>query len=307
MSGRPMSNINGIFLSSPVTKKQRIHHFKLDAEWDLIHFIETHLGLEKLKIIELLKLGSIYCNRKRLFENLLLQIGDYLRVHTEPRRFQIKNKISDLVFFEDPHFLAINKPGGIPCHPTLDNYLENILNLLRVDRHQEFYLCHRLDIGTQGLLLFAKSAEIQTHMMNNWQTVGKIYRTQTNGPQLKPQRFIHWMLPHPRAPKIIASHSVENWHLCELKIMDSKSFTLENNEHFNEYTIELLTGRSHQIRAQLSFEQNPIIGDQMYGSQFEYSTNSPLMTNLKSDFDYFALKCVELSFEFLEKSYRIIL
>lgn len=295
-----MSIFNENLLQNPVLIKQRIQHFKLRAEWDLICFIENFLQIDNRRIHELLKLGSIYCNGRRLFQNTKLQIDDYLRVHTEPRRFSIINPFSDIIIFEDDYFLAVNKPAGIPCHPTLDNSLENILSQLRLDRNQDYYLCHRLDIGTQGILLFAKSAEIQTHMMQNWHDVRKFYRAQTQGPKLEPQLLKHWMRPHPRAPKIIASRPVENWHACELQILESKIIENKTSSQFNEYDIELLTGRTHQIRAQLGFEQNPILGDEMYGSQFIFCLNP-----YESNRDQFALKCTEISFHFLDKKYQL--
>jgi 23S rRNA pseudouridine1911/1915/1917 synthase len=257
------------------------------------------LLIESKQINDLLTLGAIYLNGTRIYENMLLTHGDYLRVHLQPRRFQTPKNINELIIFEDDYFIALNKPRGVPCHPTLDNSYENLLKLLCLDRNQEYFLCHRLDIGTAGVLLFAKAKELQTYMMQNWKEVRKLYQAQTQGPQLKPQLLKHWMLPHPRAPKILASKPIENWQICELQIINSKLIEISAVASCNEYIIELLTGRTHQIRAQLSFEQNPILGDTMYGSlDSEYAQ--------QSNCDYFALKCTEISFCFRDKDYCII-
>jgi 23S rRNA pseudouridine1911/1915/1917 synthase len=277
-------------------KNPRIHHFKIRGEWNLHHYVEAYLQIDIETINALLRLGAIYLNGKRIFENTQLTEGDYLRVHAQPRRFKVPADISDLILFEDDYFIALNKPQGIPCHPTLDNSFENLLNLLSLDRNQGYFLCHRLDIGTEGVLLFAKSKEIQTYMMQHWKDVKKIYQAQTHGPQLKPQLLRHWMRPHPRAPKILASKQVENWQICELNILSSKLTKISEELYFNEYEIELLTGRTHQIRAQLSFEQNPILGDTMYGSSFSNQSES----------DSFALKCIEISFRFFDKDYLLL-
>jgi 23S rRNA pseudouridine1911/1915/1917 synthase len=276
---------------------QRIHHFKIFENSNLLDFIELQLSLDLEKINKLLFLGAIYLNGKRVYKNTTLINEDYLRVHTDPKRFSVPKNISELILFEDDSFIALNKSQGIPCHPTLDNSLENLLKALSLERNQEYFLCHRLDVGTEGVLLFAKSKDVQTHMMHNWKDVKKIYTAQTVGPILDVQILRHWMLPHPRAPKILASKYIENWQLCELQILHSKLINRTADFKLNEYEIELLTGRTHQIRAQLSFEQNPIVGDHMYGSHFSDQL----------DKDCFALKCVEISFCYFKKNYHVSL
>jgi 23S rRNA pseudouridine1911/1915/1917 synthase len=312
-------------------KNHRIHHFKIRGEWTLHHYIESFLQLSIEKVNQLLLLGAIYLNGKRIHENTQLTPDDYLRVHAEPRRFLVPKNISELILFEDDFFIALNKPQGTPCHPTLDNRYENLLNILRLDRNQEYFLCHRLDIGTEGVLLFAKTKEVQTYMMQHWKEVTKIYHTRTHGPNLESQVLRHWMRPHPRAPKILAGRPVENWQLCELRILKSKVITYHENPQihfhnqqingaaeqphkkvlpersdtniyseilqFNEYEIELMTGRTHQIRAQLSFEQNPILGDTLYGSSYRFEQQNG---------DRFALKCTQISFCFFDKDYQLI-
>ena len=66
----------------------------------------------------------------------------------------------------------------------------------------------------------------------------------------------------------------------------------ENKKPINSYIIELITGRTHQIRAQLSFEGNPILGDSVYGASIQ-----------KSQFESHALHCHRLSFEYKGKKY----
>lgn len=289
-------------------EQSRIKHFKVQGEWNLHHYIESFLQLNIDEVNKLLDLGAIYLNKSRIKTNTQLHPGDYLRVHIEPRRFPHPENINSLVLFEDEDFIAINKPAGTPCHPTLDNSQENILNLLSLERNQQVYLCHRLDIGTSGVLLFAKTKAMQTYLMQNWQSVRKIYRAFCHGPLLPEQKLQHWMRPHPRAPKILACRPVDLWQVCELNILKTKSIKLayeyggakaQVSEHeFNEYKIELLTGRTHQIRAQLSFENNPILGDSMYGSVFSLDADSEPFYK-----EHFALKCIEISFSILDKNY----
>lgn len=291
-----MSIIDEKNKSPNVQPNPRIRHFKVLGQWTLYQYINSFLQLDEEKIIFLLSFGAIYLNGKRIHKNLPLKNDDYLRVHIDPKRFQVPKNISELVLFEDESFIALNKIQGIPCHPTLDNSYENLLNLICLDRNQEYFLCHRLDIGTEGVLLFAKTKQVQTYMMQHWKEVKKIYRAQTQGRLLESQILQHWMQAHPRAPKILADKPTDNWQLCELQILNSKIINISESLTINEYNIELLTGRTHQIRAQLSFEQNPILGDIMYGSQHSN----------KSQYDSFALKCTEISFFYLDKNYHLL-
>lgn len=323
----------------------RISHFKVKGPWALNHFLEKYLQFNPLNFSELLELGSIYLNGKRLNTNdfdRALSVGDYLRVHTQPRRFQVPKKIQEHIFAETEDFIVFYKPHGLPCHPTLDNKKENVLTTLqaylreRDGQNSSLFLCHRIDMGTQGLLLIAKSKDVQTYFMENWKSVRKIYHAWTSGPTLDVGLLEHWMRPHPRAPKIIARRAVEGWHLCQLNILkvfenekktDAATTThlskeiietpvsiisdanetnesiksSESMQFHNKYEIALLTGRTHQIRAQLSFEQNPIMGDTMYGSPFYLKDN--LSNGLGLNGDKFELYCQELTFNFKDKEY----
>ncbi len=272
----------------------RIIHFRIKKNWELHHFLEMHLECTGVNYQFLLSLGAVYLNNQRV-ENLnspiQLNENDYLRVHLCPRRFLINgSKIHDKILYENNEFIIFKKDHGEPCHPTLDNKIENILYQLKLFQQiQNLYLCHRLDVGTAGLLIIAKSVNIQNEFMNNWKNVEKIYSASTSGPTLKLGLLEHWMRPHPRAPKILSSEFVEKWQLCHLEILKNEKIDLL----FNKYEIKLVTGRTHQIRAQLSFECNPILGDHLYQSPYHLENK-----------DHFMLVCNILRFNFRNIHYE---
>ena len=71
-----------------------------------------------------------------------------------------------------------------------------------------------------------------------------------------------WLEPSPRAPKVVSKEQQPKWQECLLEILEFSK--LENG--LGEARIKLHTGRTHQIRAQLSVEGHPIVGDVAYGA-----------------------------------------
>lgn len=321
---------------------KRIQHLIVDQPEFLFSLLQRELKLSVEYAQFLLSLGAIYQNGKRSAENTLLQKGEWIRCHTEPRRFQTHINWNKHILFENDHFVVVDKPPGLPCQASLDNKIENLLFLLSSHYKHELFITHRLDIGTEGLIVLAKTKLFQRafNQLLELRKVTKIYECLTTGSQLAPSRLTHWMLPHPRAPKILSAtcgerETQERWKLCELEILTSETInassvryrTVSNSSinyngnaggHYdcNYYRLQLLTGRTHQIRAQLSFEKNPILGDQLYGDQKnpdltqcfsalpQIETNTlpgeplPEQSKPSLELEQYALRCCELKFHF---------
>lgn len=241
-----------------------IEHYLIEKATHLKDFINK----------DLLDLGAVYLNHERLTSPTSLNPGDYLRVHTLPKRYPIaKIDWKNIVIHEDENLIVVDKPYGIPVHPTLDNIVENVLTQMSKFKNQNLFHTHRLDIGTQGVLLLAKNKETQKEINDQFlnRQIKKYYVAKTETP-LKAQRLVHYMQPSKRAPKILSDEPLPNYKKCELII--------------HEDNIELITGRAHQIRAQLSQIGTPIIGDTLYGGR---KTNP-----LDYEGEFFFLKCTEV-------------
>lgn len=283
---------------------KRIHHFIIDQSETLFSLLQRELSLSEERIQSLLSLGAIYQNSERMLENSLLHKTDIIRCHTEPRRFRTHIDWNKHILFENDDFILIDKPPGLPCQPSLDNKIENILHLLSQFIQQNLFITHRLDVGTEGLIILAKHKLFQTtfNQMLESRNVIKIYECLTTGSQLSPSHLTHWMQPHPRAPKILSAtygdiEKKERWKQCDLEIFESENLnntlfsktyhTSPSPERLNYYRLQLHTGRTHQIRAQLSFASNPILGDTLYGG----------IKNTNPEFEKYTLRCCELKFQ----------
>ncbi len=250
-------------------------------EYGVVHFIsprsgccneilsaELSMSMEKLQ--SLLDLGAIYYQHQRLKDNFSLSEaiskGDYFRLHTKPRRFLANDgNWAERVIFENENFVVVNKPAALPVHASVDNIRENVLAYLAQHLKTELFITHRLDVPTKGLLVFAKSRKFQTEFNKQLiaREVKKIYRAVVQAPGPELGLMTHYMEPSPRAPKKLAMEPLENWQECRLQILEKR----ELDANWYELKIELLTGRTHQIRAQLAHQGFPIQGDVSYGAE----------------------------------------
>lgn len=246
-----------------------VQHFLVVTGGALNHVIERELGLDSEQLRFLHEMGAIYLNEERHSGDIDCQViaGDYLRVHTKPRRFAFdQQNLEFLLVYQNDDFVVVNKPAGIPAHATVDNQKENLLVLVEKHLGVEAFVTNRLDIATSGLLVLAKTKSFQA-LFNQYlkqRQVKKHYRALVERNEgLRPSRLVHFMEPSPRAPKLLSPLKKEGWQKCILNIVG-----VQQIGDVTEVIIELETGRTHQIRAQFSAIGSPLVGDRMYGSRF---------------------------------------
>ena len=199
---------------------------------------------------------------------------------TPPEHIPLKMNLD--VIYEDEYMLAINKPVGIPVQPGTKTFNSSIYNVL-LSYNSEFYLVHRLDKYTSGVLLVSKKYEFTKELADLFQ-----------------------------------SHNLEKRYIAlvyglvknDLKIksdLDGKEAVTFARpiEFFNGYTlleVEILTGRKHQIRRHLAFNETPIVGDDVYGN-VEINKEFKKKYGLEGYF----LHCSEMSFIHPKKKKNIII
>ncbi|PIS10805.1 MAG: RluA family pseudouridine synthase [Bdellovibrio sp. CG10_big_fil_rev_8_21_14_0_10_47_8] len=255
-----------------------VRHLLSPLNGTLEQVLEKSLGLTSDQTRALLHLGAIYLQGKRLNESAQqteIKAQTYLRIHQTPRRFPIeKLNPTQCLVYEDDGLFIVNKPAGLPVHPSVDNIQENVLTLLKQFYQQPLFITHRLDVATEGLLVFAKTKEQQSKINSAFESglTKKFYRALVHGQELPTGRWLHYMQPSPRAPKTVSKTEQAQWKTCQLDLFEQKKL----GENQSEVQIQLLTGRTHQIRAQLSCEGFPVIGDKAYGSNMQISENEEI-------------------------------
>jgi tRNA pseudouridine32 synthase/23S rRNA pseudouridine746 synthase len=193
------------------------------------------------------------------------------------------------IHFQNEHFVVVQKPAGWLSVPSRDKNDPRPCVGLVLQKHLkiELFPCHRLDFEVSGLLLFAKSAKAH-RAANQWfekHQIIKIYNALSEGvsaaaEKFKTKQLIKSTLVRGKKRTFAAPHGqpAETYvHLIDQRKLN----------HFPVlfWQLEPLTGRSHQLRYELSHLQFPILGDQLYGSHFSVGENK------------ISLQAVELNFE----------
>ena len=177
------------------------------------------------------------------------------------------------ILFEDNHLLVINKPPGVLAQgdntkdPSVLDIVKNIIKI-RDKKPGKVYLglVHRLDRPTSGVMVLAKTSKALSRLNKQFaeKTTSKTYWAIVSGTAADtPTRLSHFLIRKQAQNKSYAHRKeVPNSKFSELiytKKRDLDRYTL--------LEIELLTGRHHQIRAQLSAEEIIIKGDLKYGAK----------------------------------------
>lgn len=179
------------------------------------------------------------------------------------------------VVFEDENIILLNKPRGLVVHSddkgTADTLLNRMQSYLykkgeyRPDIEHSFApsFCNRLDRNTSGIIIGAKNAETLRILNEKIKTreVKKYYLAVVEG-EIKESGMLTAYLT--RSEKIVIVRDTETVGSKEIK---TKYRPLAVTDNMSLLEIELLTGRTHQIRAQFAHIGHPLCGDKKYGAK----------------------------------------
>lgn len=270
--------------------------FKVAEPMDLSDFLKQadysplSVDPQASVIDEWLDYGCVYIDGRRQRQNVPLLSEQVIRLHTRRKRYwQAKTPLADFIVENNEEFLVLDKPAGLPTHPTLDNFRDNAKVLLEKELQIPLYTTHRLDIPTEGLLIIAKTPGAQ-RVLNRGFSLGRVEKTyrSINEAEAPLGLHTHYMDPEGRAPRVVQREENTAWWRCQLEILRSGKCT-DGNWH----EIRLLTGKTHQIRAQMSLMGAPVLGDTMYGGE------------KKTFHERIALECYKLSFTFRSGTFAI--
>lgn len=227
---------------------------------------------------KLIKEGSVFADNKKITKpSFKLRGGQELMIIIPSiKEIGIQAEPIPLdIIYEDEDMLVINKPAGMVVHPTdhgahvsgtlvnaVMHYCKNSLSGIRGEKKPG--IVHRLDKDTSGLIMVAKNDKAHQHLSRQIQqrTLTKKYLTLLKGhlspaegsveaPLLKThsQKEIK-ISNHPRAKSALTHYKVKNYA-----------------EDYSLTEVEIVTGRTHQIRVHFASIGYPVIGDEMYGNK----------------------------------------
>lgn len=226
---------------------------------------------------------KIKVNHKRCEISQRLQVDDTMQCYISEEFFEqsisydfLKVSAKLDVIYEDAHLLIVNKPVGLLAHSdqkeVQDNLADRVLHYLYAKKEydptleQSFTpaLCHRIDRNTQGIVIAAKTSEGLRRMNEKIRNreIDKRYLCIAEGIFAKKKEHLtlyHKKLDNNKAD--ILPYEKEGY----VKIETAYRVLKEQHGH-SLVEVELLTGKSHQIRAVMAYLSHPLLGDIKYGA-----------------------------------------
>ena len=189
-------------------------------------------------------------------------------------------KIGVKILFEDEHYLVVDKPSGLltistgkkekTLYAILNAYVqrkEDLITGKEPDRsNAKVWIVHRIDKGTSGVLVFAKTERAKDILQSKWKEL------------VAERRYVAWLEGMVEKD----SGAIQSWLVESPKSLKMKSFptevkdgqlaithyrVLQRTRYYSEVAFDLQTGRKNQIRVHAADLGHPIAGDEKYGAE----------------------------------------
>ncbi|NQX28722.1 RluA family pseudouridine synthase [Microbacteriaceae bacterium VKM Ac-2854] len=231
------------------------------------------LGFSRSFAAEVAEQGGISADGRVLDKSDRVSAGSWLSIEWTPKSEPtiVPVIVPELtVVYDDDDIIVIDKPVGVAAHPSVGWDGPTVLGALAGAGYriatsgaaERAGIVHRLDAGTSGLMVVAKSEHAYTHLKRAFKarTVEKIYHAVVQG---------H---PDPLAGTIdapLGRHPKSDWKFAvraDGKDSITHYETIEAFPFASLLEIHLETGRTHQIRVHMAAQRHPCVGDAMYGA-----------------------------------------
>ncbi len=218
----------------------------------------------------LIEKGFVLLNGQTVKKRIQPKTGDAIEIFFQlPPEIELTPEPIKLdIIYEDEHLLVINKPPTMVVHPAPGNWSKTFVNALlfhckQIEWDQDDLrpgIVHRLDKETSGLLLAAKTRKAHQMLISSFSE------------RQVQKKYLAICVGKPKSKLIespIGRHPVKRKEMTITpngKQAISKVSVLAFNEKLSLNLIQPLTGRTHQIRVHLKFENAPVLGDKVYGN-----------------------------------------
>lgn len=173
------------------------------------------------------------------------------------------------IVYEDDSLLVINKPIGLVVHPAAGNRQGTLMNGLlhhcpALSQIPRAGIIHRLDKGTSGLLVIAKTLTAHTHLVKQLQarTMRREYQAIVSGVLTGGGMVDQPIGRHPRERKRMAVGHHGKTAITHYRV-------IKRYRAYTHIRVFLETGRTHQIRVHMAHIRHPVVGDPLYAGRFQ--------------------------------------
>ena len=219
------------------------------------------------------KENKLKVNGKKQPLSFRVQQGDEICIFLPEEILNGQTHKEKIAVYEDENILICNKPAGLPVYGELpDTLLSRAQHYLQEKgeytpgKDFEPCLCHRLDTGTSGLVIVAKNQKAESFIVNLMAAhqLKKEYLCVTFGKPVPTKAALKAYLYKDSVKGIVY---IENAKRIGSKPIETHYQTLCSSKRLALLKVELITGRTHQIRAHMASIGCPVLGDSKYGNQ----------------------------------------
>lgn len=249
-----------------------LQQIKVDKKAELFTFlIDKNVRKSRSAIKSLLTHKQVRVNNKIVsLHNYEVKVGDTISIHKHDHKMDQKKLKGLTIIFEDKDLIIVDKESGLLSvstgKATVKETAYNIVNeyLRSKNAKNRAYVLYRLDRETSGLMVFAKSEDVQENLQRTWilHPPKRTYVAIVEG-KLTPSRstITSWLTENKNF--VMFASEKDNGGLKAV----TEYKTIGANSRYSLLKLTADTARKNQIRVQLQFVGHPIIGDKKYGSK----------------------------------------